>query len=127
MTIRTIQKITCTALAVQVVLVLKALRSLFLPLTVRIPNYPNLDPPFRSDPFIGWLTFSPPSIDAKQARDLLTILSEAKQQIDPRLAEMGRFGGGGGASNNRWSGGRGRGRGGFTSSNAAPIGGGRRW
>lgn len=80
------------------------------------------------------LTFS--LIDAKQARDLVTILSEAKQQIDPRLAEMARFGGGGGGGGGggrggygRWGGrGGGRGRGGsFTASNAAPLGSNRRW
>ena len=66
-------------------------------------------------------------IDAKQARDLVNVLSESKQQIDPRLAEMARYSGGGGGG--RWGGGgRGRGRGGgFTSSNAAPLGHGRRW
>lgn len=74
------------------------------------------------------------STDSKQARDLVTILSEAKQQIDPRLAEMVRYSGGGGGGG-RWGGGRGRGGwggrgrggGGFTASNAAPIGGARRW
>lgn len=74
------------------------------------------------------------SLDAKQARDLVTILTEAKQQVDPRLAEMARFGGGGGGGNGggRW-GGRGRGYGGrgrggsFTASNAAPLGNNRRW
>ncbi|KAL1861997.1 ATP-dependent RNA helicase dbp2 [Paecilomyces lecythidis] len=71
--------------------------------------------------------------NAKQARDLVTILSEAKQQVDPRLAEMARFGGGGGGGGGRW-GGRGRGGyhghgrgGGFTASNAAPLGSNRRW
>ncbi|KGM92437.1 ATP-dependent RNA helicase DBP2 [Paracoccidioides brasiliensis Pb18] len=64
--------------------------------------------------------------NAKQARDLVAILNESKQQIDPRLAEMVRYGGGGGGGN-RW-GGRGRGRGGgFTASNAAPLGNNRRW
>lgn len=74
------------------------------------------------------------SADAKQARDLVTILTEAKQQIEPRLAEMVRYGGGGGHGGGygRWGGrgggGRGRGRGGgFTASNAAPLGGNRRW
>lgn len=70
--------------------------------------------------------------DSKQARDLVTILTEAKQQIDPRLAEMVRYSGGGGG---RWGGGRGRGGwsgrgrggGGFTQSNAAPLGNNRRW
>ncbi|OJJ46707.1 hypothetical protein ASPZODRAFT_117424 [Penicilliopsis zonata CBS 506.65] len=68
--------------------------------------------------------------NAKQARDLLTILTEAKQQIDPRLAEMGRYSGGGGhhGGHGRWGGGRGRGRGGgYTASNAAPLGNNRRW
>ncbi|PYI22046.1 putative RNA helicase [Aspergillus violaceofuscus CBS 115571] len=69
--------------------------------------------------------------NSKQARDLVTILTEAKQQIDPRLAEMVRYSGGGGhhGGHGRW-GGRGRGRGGgnnYTASNAAPIGGNRRW
>lgn len=65
------------------------------------------------------------STDAKQARDLVKILTESKQQIDPRLSEMARYSGGGGGGG-RW-GGRGRGRGGgFTSSNAAPLGQ-RRW
>jgi len=66
--------------------------------------------------------------DAKQARDLVAILTESKQQIDPRLAEMARYGGGGGGGGGgRW-GGRGRGRGGgFTSSNTAPLGSNRRW
>ena len=63
--------------------------------------------------------------DAKQARDLIQVLSESKQQIDPRLAEMARYGGGGGGGRS-WGGGRGRGGGrgggGFTASNAAPLG-----
>jgi len=71
--------------------------------------------------------------NSKQARDLVTILTEAKQQIDPRLAEMVRYGGGGGGGG-RWGGrgrggwgGRGRGGGGFTGSNAGSVGGNRRW
>jgi ATP-dependent RNA helicase DDX5/DBP2 len=47
------------------------------------------------------------SLDAKQARDLLAVLQEAKQQIDPKLAEMARYGGGGGGG--RFGGGRGYG------------------
>lgn len=47
--------------------------------------------------------------DAKQARDLVQILVESKQQIDPRLSEMARYGGGGGGGR---YGGRGGGRGG---------------
>ncbi|KAK6606863.1 DEAD/DEAH box helicase [Botrytis cinerea] len=67
----------------------------------------------------------------KQARDLVNVLTEAKQVIDPRLAEMTRYGGGGGGrgyGGRGYGGGRGRGGGGnFSSSNAAPLGGGRRW
>lgn len=68
--------------------------------------------------------------DSKQARDLVGLLTEAKQQIDPRLAEMARYGGGGGGGRYH-GGGRGRGgggRGGWTGGNNAPLGGGRgRW
>ncbi|KAH8691257.1 putative RNA helicase [Talaromyces proteolyticus] len=76
--------------------------------------------------------------NSKQARDLVTILSEAKQQIDPRLHEMCRYGGGGGGGRG-WGGGRGRGYGhhrgggggggggGYTASNSAPLGNNRRW
>ena len=62
--------------------------------------------------------------DAKQARDLLQVLTESKQQIDPRLNEMARYGGGGGGGRG-YGGGRGRGGGrggGYTASNAAPLG-----
>ncbi|KYK56655.1 ATP-dependent RNA helicase dbp-2 [Drechmeria coniospora] len=60
----------------------------------------------------------------KQARDLVNVLQEAKQQIDPRLAEMARFGGGGGG---RGWGGYGRGRGGGrANANSQPMGN-RRW
>ncbi|TVY52580.1 ATP-dependent RNA helicase dbp2 [Lachnellula cervina] len=53
----------------------------------------------------------------KQARDLVSVLTEAKQQIDPRLAEMTRYGGGGGGGRyggggGGYRGGRGGGRGG---------------
>lgn len=73
--------------------------------------------------------------DSKQARDLLAILQESKQQIDPRLTEMARFGGGGGGRGYGRGGGRGGGfrggRGGrdsgYTGSNSAPLGGNRRW
>ena len=54
----------------------------------------------------GKLTPHPP--DAKQARDLVNVLQEAKQHIDPKLQEMVRYGGGGGG---RYGGGY-RGRGG---------------
>lgn len=58
----------------------------------------------------------------------MNVLQEAKQQIDPRLAEMARYGGGGGnRSYGGGRGGRGGGRGGWTGSNTAPLGGGRRW
>ena len=66
-----------------------------------------------------------------QARDLVAVLTESKQQIDPRLHEMARYGGGGGGG--RYGGGRGGGRGGrgggggYSGSNSAPMGGGRRW
>lgn len=61
----------------------------------------------------------------------MQVLKEANQQIDPRLAEMARFGGGGGGGRG-YGGGRGRGggrggRGGWTGSNTAPLGGGGRW
>jgi len=63
-----------------------------------------------------------------QARDLVAVLTESKQQIDPRLSEMARYGGGGGGGRYGGRGGRGGGRGGgYTSSNSAPMGGGRRW
>ncbi|KAF5092449.1 hypothetical protein D0Z00_004581 [Geotrichum galactomycetum] len=69
----------------------------------------------------------------KQAKDLLTILSEAKQHIDPKLQEMVRFRGGGRGGNSRYGGGRG-GRGGYRSnnggysgSNNAPLGRNSRW
>ncbi|PFH63268.1 hypothetical protein XA68_14920 [Ophiocordyceps unilateralis] len=65
----------------------------------------------------------------KQARDLVNVLQEAKQQIDPRLAEMARFGGGGGGRG--WGYGRGRGGGGGggggrANANNMPLGS-RRW
>jgi len=66
--------------------------------------------------------------NAKQARDLVSVLQEAKQQIDPRLAEMARYGGGGGGGG-RYGGYRGRGGGGGGhrgDANALPIGN-RRW
>lgn len=49
----------------------------------------------------------------KQARDLVNVLQEAKQQIDPRLAEMTRYGGGGGRGYGGYGRGRGGGRGGY--------------
>ena len=63
------------------------------------------------------------SDNAKQARDLVSVLTESKQQIDPKLHEMARYNSGGGGG--RWGGGRGRGggggRGGWTGSNNAPV------
>ncbi|EHA53039.1 ATP-dependent RNA helicase DBP2 [Pyricularia oryzae 70-15] len=67
--------------------------------------------------------------NSKQARDLLGVLQEAKQEIDPRLAEMARYGGGGGGG--RYGGYRGRGGrhhgGGGRGANDLPMGGNRRW
>lgn len=62
--------------------------------------------------------------DAKQARDLVNVLTESKQPVDPRLMEMARYSGGGGGGGRGYGGrGRGGGRGGgFTASNAAPLG-----
>jgi ATP-dependent RNA helicase DDX5/DBP2 len=68
--------------------------------------------------------------NAKQARDLVGVLREAKQYIDPKLEEMTRYGGHGGGGG-RWGGG-GRGRGGYgggrraNDANALPVGS-RRW
>ncbi|KAM0074259.1 ATP-dependent RNA helicase dbp2 [Fusarium odoratissimum] len=61
----------------------------------------------------------------KQARDLVNVLQEAKQQIDPRLVEMTRYGGGGGRGYGGWGRGRGGGR---ANANNMPIGNrNRRW
>ncbi|KAL8677991.1 MAG: hypothetical protein Q9186_005621 [Xanthomendoza sp. 1 TL-2023] len=69
--------------------------------------------------------------NAKQARDLVAVLTESKQQIDPKLHEMARYGGGGGGGRygggGRGRGGGGGGRGGYSGSNSAPMGSGRRW
>ena len=50
------------------------------------------------------------SDNSRQARELVQVLREANQHIDPKLADMARFGGGGGSS--RYGYGRGRGGGG---------------
>jgi len=50
--------------------------------------------------------------NAKSARELLTILKEAKANVPPELEEMARFGGGGGGRSRYGGGGRGGGRGG---------------
>ncbi|KAI9088322.1 hypothetical protein DFS34DRAFT_190873 [Phlyctochytrium arcticum] len=47
----------------------------------------------------------------KHARDLVKILDEARQEVDPKLRELAQTSGGGGGGYNRWGGG-GRGRGG---------------
>lgn len=61
--------------------------------------------------------FTDTCIDQKQARDLVNVLTEAKQQIDPRLIEMTRYGGGGGGGRyGGYRGGRGGGRGGKSNS-----------
>ncbi|KAG8673268.1 ATP-dependent RNA helicase dbp2 [Fusarium poae] len=62
----------------------------------------------------------------KQARDLVNVLQEAKQQIDPRLVEMTRYGGGGGRGYGGWGRGRGGGRANAHNANNMPIGN-RRW
>lgn len=64
-----------------------------------------------------------------KARDLVAVLTESKQQIDPRLHEMARYGGGGGGGRygGGGRGGRGGRGGGFNNSNSAPLGGSRRW
>lgn len=61
---------------------------------------------------------------SKLAKDLVKILSDAKQQIPPELMEMSRYGGGGGGGRG-YSGGRGGrgGRGGY--GNYGGSGGGR--
>jgi len=93
---QTIRRITSIVLAEQVVLVPWVPPLLFLQLTVCTSlSHPHLP-----------LTFP----DQKQARDLVSVLTEAKQQIDPRLVEMTRYGGGGGGG--RYGGG-GRGGGGY--------------
>lgn len=52
------------------------------------------------------------SDSSRQARELVNVLREANQHIDPKLAEMARYSSGGGG-NSRY-GYRGRGRGGGT-------------
>ncbi|KAH9906281.1 P-loop containing nucleoside triphosphate hydrolase protein [Xylariomycetidae sp. FL2044] len=69
--------------------------------------------------------------NSKQARDLVAVLQEAKQQIDPRLHEMARYGGGGGGGRyggrGYGGGGRGRGGGGAGGANSMPLGSRSRW
>ena len=79
-------------------------------LAPRVP--PSLSSPLKvSHTKFAVYSLANHSLDSKQARDLVGILTESKQQIDPRLHEMARYGGGGGGGG-RWGGGRGRGRGG---------------
>ena len=103
MTTQTIRRIISIVLVVQAVPVKWELPLLSLPLTVSIFLSTSLQ-----------LLTQP--LDSKQARDLVSVLTEAKQQIDPRLAEMARYGGGGGGGRygggGGYRGGRGGGRGG---------------
>ena len=100
MTIRTTRRIISIVLVVLVVLVPRELPLLSLPLTVCSPG--------------SLMTPTNNFLDQKQARDLVAVLTEAKQQIDPRLVEMTRYGGGGGGGRygGGYRGGRGGGRGG---------------
>ena len=120
-TTRTTRRTTCTASVVLVVPVAWVLLSRSSLLTVSHLGLPIL----LSCADSNHLT------DAKQARDLVQVLTEAKQVVDPRLAEMARYGGGGGGRGyGGGRGGRGGGRGGgggWTGSNTAPLGGNRRW
>lgn len=102
MTILTTRRIIFIVLVVLVVPVLWELLSRFSQLTVSFVALAVCE------------CFANVSLDQKQARDLVSVLSEAKQQIDPRLAEMARFGGGGGGryGGGGYRGGRGGGRGG---------------
>ena len=102
MTTRTTRRIISIVLVVLVVLVPEELLLPSLPLTVCVILS-----------LLMALTNNFP--DSKQARDLVSVLTEAKQQIDPRLAEMARYGGGGGGGRyggGGYRGGRGGGRGG---------------
>ncbi|KAJ1531994.1 hypothetical protein ONE63_000629 [Megalurothrips usitatus] len=59
--------------------------------------------------------------NAKQAADLVSVLKEANQVINPKLMEMAEMSRGfGGRSRNRWRGGRGRGGGGGRSRSRSP-------
>ncbi len=112
MTIRTTQKTTFTELGELVVQEEPEPPSRCSPLTVSLPALK----------LSRWMLTR--CADAKQARDLVSVLTESKQQIDPRLMEMARYSGGGGGGRG-YGGGRGRGGGrggGFTASNSAPLG-----
>jgi uncharacterized membrane protein YgcG len=100
---QTIPRITFIVLVELVVRVLKERPS---PCSLLIVSFPSrIMKYFVTDIFV----------DQKQARDLVAVLTEAKQQIDPRLSEMVRYGGGGGGGRyggGGFRGGRGGGRGG---------------
>ena len=100
---QTTPRIISIVLVVLAVLVPRVLPLLFLQLTVS----------FQA--LLCSTAFANLKTDSKQARDLVSVLTEAKQQIDPRLAEMARYGGGGGGGRyggGGYRGGRGGGRGG---------------
>jgi hypothetical protein len=97
MTTRTTRRITFIALVVPVVLV-----PWVLPLPCSLLRV-------CISLSVVYMTSANITTDSKQARDLVQILTESKQQIDPRLHEMARYGGGGGGGG-RWGGGRGGGR-----------------
>jgi uncharacterized membrane protein YgcG len=115
-TTQTTLKITFIVSDVLVVPALQELPSLSSPLTVSFNSSKHMN-------------ITDISLDSKQARDLVNVLVEAKQQIDPKLAEMARYGGGGGGGRGWGGGGRGRGRGGhrggggggYSGSNSAPM------
>ena len=48
--------------------------------------------------------------NAPKARDLVSVLTEAKQVVNPKLAELVGMRGGGGGGGRRWGGGGGGGR-----------------
>ena len=64
------------------------------------------------------------SNNSKQAHDLVEVLTEAKQQINPKLADMARYSSRGGG--NRWYGGGGGGGGGYGGRSRGGGGGGYR-
>jgi len=107
MTTPTTRRITSTVSVVPVVLARLEQPSPCLPLTV-CHHLPSPLSPVALKALRGKLTPNP--TDAKQARDLVNVLQEAKQHIDPKLQEMVRYGGGGGGG--RYGGGGYRGRGG---------------
>lgn len=72
------------------------------------------------------------SDNSKQARELIGILREAKQEIPREIEEMGMYGGGGGRGGGRGFRGRGRGGGGYhggrySGANSYAMGGNSRW